>query len=179
MLKNTHEPFYSLFFFIGWYSLSSTVSIDLTNKKISNILAAIDGSENSFKAAEYALNLAKTFEAQLYAVTVTYVPASDHLTQKDVLRKSLTEDNNNKMKDAENWFENFTKKAKDNNIQLKTELLNSTKPVGHVLLEFAEEQNIDLIVVGTRGRTGFKKLLLGSVASSIVTYSHCPVLVIK
>lgn len=159
--------------------MSSTIPIDLTNKKISNILVAIDGSEYSSRAAEYALDLAKTFGAQLYAVTVTYVPASDHLTQKDVLKKSLTEDHSKKMKDAENWFENFTKKAKENNIQLKTELLNSTRPVNYVLLEFAEEQNVDLIVVGTKGRTGFKKLLLGSVASSIVTYSHCPVLVVK
>ncbi len=38
---------------------------------------------------------------------------------------------------------------------------------------------IDLIVIGTRGRSGFKKLLLGSIASSVVTYAHCPVMVVK
>jgi nucleotide-binding universal stress UspA family protein len=48
-----------------------------------------------------------------------------------------------------------------------------------MILEYAEEQKIDLIVVGTRGRTGFKKLLLGSIASSIVTYAHCHVIVVK
>ena len=42
-----------------------------------------------------------------------------------------------------------------------------------------EKENIDLIVVGTRGRSGFKKLLLESVASGVVTYAHCPVLVVK
>jgi nucleotide-binding universal stress UspA family protein len=36
-----------------------------------------------------------------------------------------------------------------------------------------------MIVIGSRGKTGFKKLLLGSVASGVVTYSHCPVLVVK
>jgi nucleotide-binding universal stress UspA family protein len=46
-------------------------------------------------------------------------------------------------------------------------------------VDFAEENNIDLIVIGTRGRSGFKKLLLGSVASHVVTYAHCPVLVVK
>jgi nucleotide-binding universal stress UspA family protein len=44
---------------------------------------------------------------------------------------------------------------------------------------YSEKNNVDLIVVGTRGRTGFKKMLLGSVASRVVTYAHCPVLVIK
>jgi nucleotide-binding universal stress UspA family protein len=36
-----------------------------------------------------------------------------------------------------------------------------------------------LIAIGTRGRSGFKKLLLGSVASGVVTYAHCPVMVVK
>jgi nucleotide-binding universal stress UspA family protein len=46
-------------------------------------------------------------------------------------------------------------------------------------LEYAEEYNINLIVVGTRGRAGFTKLLLGSVATSIVTYAHCPIMIVK
>ncbi len=160
-------------------SKSTATPTNLSNKKISNILVAIDGSEHSFKAAEYALGIAKSYEAQLTAVTVTYIPSSDNLSQKDVLLKSLVEDGSDKMKYAEKWFEEFIQNAKENNVHLKTELLNSTKPVNYVILEYAEEQKIDLIVVGSRGRTGFKKLLLGSVASSITTYAHCPVLVVK
>lgn len=157
----------------------SAATSNIEHKKFSNILVAIDGSEHSLRAAEYALGLAKTFEAKLTAVTVSYVPASKDLSQLDVLRQSLVEDNSNYTKDAEKWFERFIQNAKESNVQLNTELLNSTRPVDYVILEYAEEKKIDLIVVGTRGRTGFKKLLLGSVASSIVTYSHCPVLVIK
>jgi nucleotide-binding universal stress UspA family protein len=160
--------------------LSKYTPSNLVNTRISKILVAIDGSEHSFKASECALELAKSFGAQLYAVTVTYIPASDHLSQKEVLSKSLVEDSSNKnMKDAGNWFENFTQNAKQDNIQLKTELINSARPVDYVILEYAEEQKIDLIVVGTKGRTRFKKLLLGSIASSIVTYAHCPVMVVK
>ena len=83
------------------------------------------------------------------------------------------------MKDAKSWLDNFNQQAKENNIQLRTELINSTRPVDYVILEYAEEKQIDLIVMGTRGRTGFKKLLLGSTASSVVTYAHCTVMVVK
>ncbi|MGA9151269.1 MAG: universal stress protein [Candidatus Nitrosopolaris sp.] len=160
--------------------MSKRIPSNLVNTRISKILVAIYGSVHSFKASEYALELAKSFGAQLYAITVTYIPASEHLSQKEVLSKSLVEDSsNNSMKDAGNWFENFTQNAKEDNIQLKTELINSARPVDYVILEYAEEQKIDLIVVGTKGRTGFKKLMLGSIASSIVTYAHCPVIVVK
>jgi nucleotide-binding universal stress UspA family protein len=48
-----------------------------------------------------------------------------------------------------------------------------------VLVDYSKRKNIDLIVVGTRGRTGFKKLILSNVTSRGGTYAHCPVLVIK
>ena len=159
----------------------SNTAFNSPNKKISNILVAIDGSEHSFRAAGFAIDLAKFYNANLFAITVTYIPESKNISQKDVISKSLIEDNidNNTIKNAEEWFERFVNSAKENNIHLKTELINSIRPVDYVIIEYAEELKIDLIIVGTRGRTGFKKLLLGSIASSIVTYAHCPVMVIK
>jgi nucleotide-binding universal stress UspA family protein len=47
------------------------------------------------------------------------------------------------------------------------------------ILQYAEKEKIELIVIGTRGKSGFKKLLLGSTASGVVTYANCPVLVTK
>lgn len=47
------------------------------------------------------------------------------------------------------------------------------------IVEYAEEHKIDLIVIGTKGLSGIKKMLLGSTASGVVTYAHCPVMVIK
>jgi nucleotide-binding universal stress UspA family protein len=125
-------------------------------------MVAIDGSEHSLKAAKYALEIAKSFNSQLFAVTVTFVPESYRLRQEDVLGESR------EMADSRTWLENFSHEAKADNI-----------PVDYVILEYAEEKNIDLIVVGTRGRSGFKRLLLGSIASSVVSYAHCPVMVVK
>jgi nucleotide-binding universal stress UspA family protein len=47
------------------------------------------------------------------------------------------------------------------------------------ILDYTEDKDVDLIVIGTRGRSGIKKLLLGSTASGVVTYSSCPVIVVK
>jgi nucleotide-binding universal stress UspA family protein len=158
------------------YSIRLSSTSNTSRSKFSRIMVAIDGSEHSLKAAEYALEIAKSFNSQLFAVTVTFVPESYRLRQEDVLRESR------EMADSRTWLENFSdnsNEAKADNIELKTELINSHRPVDYVILEYAEEKNIDLIVVGTRGRSGFKRLLLGSIASSVVSYAHCPVMVVK
>jgi nucleotide-binding universal stress UspA family protein len=71
-----------------------------------------------------------------------------------------------------------TKKTSSVN-QLKTQVVVSPLSVTGSIVQYAERENIDLIVVGTRGRSGFKRLLLGSTASGIVTHAHCPVMVVR
>ena len=143
---------------------------------VSKMLVGIDGSDHSFRAAEYAIEIARNYKAELFAVTVTYIPDKYRVSQMEVIEEKagLSE-----MEAAKTWFETFTQRAKKNEIDLRTELINSHRPVDYVILEFAEKEHIDLIIIGTIGKTGLGKLLLGSVASGIVTYSHCPVLVVK
>jgi len=143
---------------------------------VSKVLVGIDGSNHSFRAAQYALEISKKYVAKLIAVTVTYMPAKSRMSQQEAIEvgAGLSE-----MDKAKTWFESFTQSAKENKIDLKTELVNSQRPVDYVILEYAEREGIDLIVIGTRGRSGLSKIVLGSVASGIVTYSHSPVLVVK
>jgi nucleotide-binding universal stress UspA family protein len=143
---------------------------------VSKVLVGIDGSDHSFRAAQYALEISKKYVAKLIAVTVTYMPAKSRMSQQEAIEvgAGLSE-----MDKAKTWFESFTQSAKENKIDLKTELVNSQRPVDYVILEYAEREGIDLIVIGTRGRSGLSKIVLGSVASGIVTYSHSPVLVVK
>ena len=143
---------------------------------VSKVLVGIDGSDHSFRAAQYALEISKKYVAKLIAVTVTYMPAKSRMSQQEAIEvgAGLSE-----MDKAKKWFESFTQSARENKIDLKTELVNSQRPVDYVILEYAEKEGIDLIVIGTRGRSRLSKIVLGSVASRIVTYSHFPILVVK
>src|SRR6187200_1372457 len=126
----------------------STTTGDSQKTLFSKILVAIDGSDASMDAAEYAISLSKEYNnAELYALHV--IRADVDLFGPHETSEFMT--------------------------TMRTE---GEKYLNKVRLK-AKENNIDLIVIGTRGRTGFKKLLLGSVASHVVTYAHCPVLVVK
>ena len=138
---------------------------------VSKVLVGIDGSNHSLRAAEYAMEISIKYMAKLIAVTVAYLPAKSRVSQQEAIEvgAGLSE-----MEKAKTWFESFTQRARQNKIELRTELVNSQRPVDYVILEYAEKEGIDLIVIGTRGRTGLSKIVLGSVASGIISYSHSP-----
>jgi nucleotide-binding universal stress UspA family protein len=159
----------------------------------SKILVAIDGSEMSMKAAVYAIDIAnrKGKEAeniQLIGLTVidlTKLSYSFFATASGYYGAEKLEE---KRREAQQSLDKVEKLAvKENNtnnnnnkIQFKSEVIEDPiSRVGSAIVDYAERENVDLIVIGTRGRTGFKKMLLGSVASDVVTYAHCPVMVVK
>jgi nucleotide-binding universal stress UspA family protein len=146
------------------------------------VLLCVDGSESSMKAADYAVMLAKQHGAQVIALNVIvsqlgYAYSAGTLglvtpsTINDMLEKSKQE--------AQKWFDEIGKNAVANSVKLRTEVVASPTSVVPAIVDYAEKNRVDLIVVGTRGRSGFTKLLLGSVASGVVTYASCPVMVVK
>ena len=150
--------------------------------QVSRILVAIDGSDTSFKAADMAIQIAEKYQAELFALYVVvsatgydYSMFATIAPTDAVIRQILAE----AREAAQKWFDEVEKKARLRNIAVKSEVIVSPTSVGSAIINYAEDKNIDILVVGTRGMTGFKKLLLGSVASSVVTYSSCPVLVVK
>jgi nucleotide-binding universal stress UspA family protein len=160
-------------------------------RKFSKILVAIDGSEQSMNAAYYAIGIAnrkgnEVGRVQLIGLTVldlTKLSSSFFATASGYYGAKELEE---KRKEAQQWLDKVEKLASneennnDNNIKFKSEIIEDpVSRVGSAIVDYAERENVDLIVIGTRGRTGFKKILLGSVASDVVTYAHCPILIVK
>jgi nucleotide-binding universal stress UspA family protein len=165
--------------------------------ELSKILILVDGSQPSINAADRAIALAKketdhdstqllialhvVFSRLGYAYSPSGAFGSGGLTTPDTV-KALLED---AKKDAEIWFDKIRQKINSysnsnrSNIQLKTEVVVTATSIVSAIVEYAKDKNVDLIVTGTRGRSEFKKLLIGSVASGVIIHAVCPVMVVK
>jgi nucleotide-binding universal stress UspA family protein len=149
-----------------------------SNKQIQmrKILVPIDGSECSLNAAKYAIKVAKDENADLFcihamaSVPYGYVSSPPAIDQyfKDIEEK------------AQSWFDKVRDMAKNEGIpELKTETFADVKSVIGSIIDYATSMDVDLIVIGTRGRTGLKRFLMGSVANGVVQHAHCPVLLVR
>jgi nucleotide-binding universal stress UspA family protein len=147
----------------------------LIEAKYSKILVAVDGSNESMNAARHAIGLARKDGAQLVVITAMRLPSlygwspaeSPYTWQKKYA------------KERKKWFDEIEKLAKRNNVKIQTEIVEGTMSAQGTIVKYAEEHNVDVIVVGTRGMSGFAKQLLGSTALGVVTYAHCTVIVVK
>jgi nucleotide-binding universal stress UspA family protein len=85
-----------------------------------------------------------------------------------------------KKQEANKWMTPIQKNAEESGVKSKIEILENegTSIVG-IITKYSQKNQIDLIAVGTRGLSKFKRLLVGSVTSAISSHSHCPVLLVK
>ena len=145
---------------------------------INNILVPTDCSEVSDDALKYAVKFAKQFDAHL---TLLMVTVSEPITilndygyfSPELHQKLITESD----KRAKSDLENFWKRSADDT--LKVNLLNVKGDPFTEIVRYTEENDVDVIIMGTHGRTGLKHVFMGSVAEKVVRYSPQPVLTIK
>ena len=154
-----------------------------SDQLFSKILVPIDGSEPSFHAAHIASNIANKFNSEIIILYVVVSPSKSEYANLTglVTPKQIDMIIENAKKQARDWFDRIEDmiKEKNPNIKVSTKVILTGVAVYGEIIQYAGQENIDLIVIGTRGRSGVKKLLLGSTASGVVTYSDCPVLVTK
>ena len=152
----------------------------------SRILVAIDGSTSSIHATDYAISIALKNSSQLFVLYVIDAYEYSRLSSSIVLAPTFgsekyLEEKNEAEKLMNKIKERFRLKVKDNTKfkEPKTEIVEGVKSVATTIMEYAESENIDLIIIGSRGRTSFKKLLLGSISSNVMKNAHCAVLVMR
>lgn len=141
------------------------------------ILAPIDGSETSARAFETALRVARESGAQLvplYVVDVPLVGADAPGYDPSIVRDALFEEGGHVNADA-------LAKMRREGLSGAPRIVE-TNPLGddvaHSILRVANEWAADLVVMGTHGRRGFRRLMLGSVAERFVRIAACPVLLV-
>ncbi len=152
---------------------------------IKKILVPIDGSKSSDKAVEYAIDISERRNAHLIALHVVHLPAYsftptplEGMPTPAITSIPLTVSIEER-KIAEKYLNEVEEKAKKVGVSIETKIVEDRPSIIHAITEIAEKEGCDLIVMGTKGRTGIRRFLLGSVASGVVTYAPCPVLVVR
>ena len=137
------------------------------------ILVPTDGSDHALRAMEHAQRLSNAFSAAVYVLNVVDLDAAGGPFNMGGLDEEFIE----RLKQrGHNEVQSSVAKFRDG-IDVQTEVTTGTP--SNVILQYADENDIDLLVMGTHGRSGVKRYLLGSVAESVVRRSDPPVITVR
>lgn len=134
------------------------------------ILVPTDGSAAAETAAETALALAQRFDASLHGITVAELDAFPADVKPDVADE-LTQQ-------GEATLATITDKAAEAGVAATTNVIETTEPIHQAIIDYGTDHDADLIVMGTQGRTGLNRLVLGSVTERTLRVSPIPVLTV-
>ncbi len=140
---------------------------------IKTILLPVDFSHSSDAALSFASSLAAESQGLLYLVHVgedspAYLAGYGGFAYTPELAKKIEVENRELLDQIQPTVAG-----------VKHERHYLTGDPAHEILSFAERENVDLIVIGSHGRTGLSRLLLGSIAEAVVRGANCPVLTVK
>jgi nucleotide-binding universal stress UspA family protein len=144
----------------------------MQNAKVRGILVPTDFSDCSQAAIEYAISLARTLHAQIFLLHVMEPPVYGldfslmHPGILPVVRHKLVE-----------MMQQWVDRMKNQGIEAEGYFVTGV-PFAEII-KAAKKHEVDLIVMGTHGRTGLAHILLGSTAERVIQRAHCPVLTVK
>ena len=139
---------------------------------IQHILVPYDFTHFADLAFDKAAEIARKFNSKLTLITIV---GSDVDTTGMSFQRAQEFHDEIETKAHSDLLE---KSSPYKDLSISVQVINNPSPSDGIL-SFAEKNNVDMIVMGSHGRAGFRKLVLGSVASSITAKSHCPVLIVK
>jgi len=141
--------------------------------QISQILVPTDFSDNAQHAVDYAVDLAKRCSAKLHLLHTPVVPT---YLLMDLSYSPGPEAVTRILNDSQEALDAQAKAIADAGVELFTAIREGT--VHEVIRDYAKEHDVDLVVVGTHGRTGVSKLMYGSVTERVIKTVHTPILVV-
>ena len=136
------------------------------------IAVGVDGSGPSFRALSYALTLAKLSKSTIILAHVVLLPLGATSQTLAALRKEMSTKGQEILGKA-------TEMARSSTVPVETRIVETDRSISTAIVELANKERADLIVVGTQGTSGYGKLMLGSTAAGTVTQANCPVLVVR
>ena len=136
---------------------------------MSKILVAVDGSEYGNKAFEYATQLIKDHRSLLFIVHIIEEYANIGQAISNELKK-----------DSNRILQEYKTKAEDTGLESSIKIIEDRGfSVAEKILEIAEKEQVDIIVVGTKGQKPSEQFLPGSTSYKIAHYSKCSVIIVK
>jgi len=143
-------------------------------KMYKKILVPTDGSKFAERAEKQALLLARMTEAEIIALGVVETGFSLGISSNETV-KDITE---MLKKEAEENIKIIEKMKEAEHCDVKITLKIDEGSPAAVILDTIEKENIDLVVMGNSGKTGFNRIIMGSVAEKVVKFAKCSVLVV-
>jgi nucleotide-binding universal stress UspA family protein len=141
------------------------------------ILVCLDGSKLAEQVLPYAIEQALRFESQLVLLSVI-VPATSTSTVWEPAPEELVEKQAEAEKAAEAYLKNILNRLSEEQ-RLRTEYLTLEGLVAETIVEYAQNNKVDLIAIATHGLGGLRRLAFGSVADFVLRNSNVPLLVIR
>jgi nucleotide-binding universal stress UspA family protein len=155
----------------------------MVKQSLQKILVAVDGSSQSDEAARYALDLARLADADVsFAHVIEDIKMAGVIGARAKYGDVKLVDGyvRARKESAAKWMKEYEADAERRGIKSIGEILVSDgESVASAIIDYAKKNQVDLIVLGTRGHSRFKRLVLGSIASGVSSYAHCPVLVVR
>jgi len=142
---------------------------------LEKILVPFDGSGYSQKAFDKALEIAEKFASKLIVVTVLQSKIAD---STGISLERMQEIQDEEKDTATIMLKKLESQANAKNVSFLMEVIHNPSSSDGIVI-FADKNNVDLIVIGSHGRTGFRKIVLGSVANGVLEHAKCPVLITK
>ena len=133
------------------------------------ILVAVDGSPFSELAVDQAISLGGICNSEIFVISVVDL-YPEQMEVAPALVEKMSED-------VRTYHDKAKQKVDEANIPCETIVHIGGKPHEFIVQE-AKDKGIDLIVMGTHGRTGIRRVLMGSVARNVIGHAPCPVLVV-